>query len=397
MDQLRQKALKKGEKAVGIYLDNAATSFPKPLEVAKAVYGYMVHNGATAGRGAYERAIEADQMVYEARKLVAGLFHFHDPKKVIFTSNVTEALNLAMSGMLKQGDHVITSSLEHNAVWRCLKTLEKDRGIRISTVNATKEGFTNPEDVAKAIQHNTALIIFTHASNVLGTLQPIREIGVIARQHKIPFLVDAAQTAGVYPIHMEEDHIDLLAFTGHKSLLGPMGTGGLIINWDGQLQPLKYGGTGGDSAYEYQPEYYPNRLETGTLNVSGIVGLREALRFIQREGLYNIMNKEKKIIAYALNRLNEVQDIIIYGPKDPDRIVGVISFNLKNISGEDVAYRLDQEYGVMIRAGLHCAPTAHRLIGTEKEGTVRIGIGYFNRKSDIDSLVHALKEIVKND
>ncbi|AOT69241.1 aminotransferase class V-fold PLP-dependent enzyme [Geosporobacter ferrireducens] len=376
-----------------IYLDNAATSFPKPPEVAKAVYEYMMHNGATAGRGAYERAMEADRMVYEARKLVAELFHFNDPKKVIFTANVTEALNLAMYGMLKQGDHVITSSLEHNAVWRCLKTLERDRGISISTIPATKEGFTNPDDIAKAIRHNTALIIFTHASNVLGTLQPIREIGAIARQHKIPFMVDAAQTAGVCPIHIEEDHIDLLAFTGHKSLLGPMGTGGLIVNWDGKIRPLKHGGTGGDSAYEYQPEYYPNKLETGTLNVSGIVGLREALRFIRNEGLENVLKKEKEIIAYALNRLSEVKDIIIYGPKDVEKIVGVISFNIKGISGEDIAYRLDQEYGIMIRVGLHCAPTAHCVIETEKEGTMRIGIGYFNEKSDIDSLVEALKKI----
>ncbi len=380
---------------MGIYLDNAATSFPKPPEVAKAVYEYMMHNGATAGRGAYERAMEADGLVYETRKLLAGLFHFNDPKKVIFTSNVTESLNLAMNGILKQGDHVVTSSLEHNAVWRCLKTLERDRGISISTIEATREGFTNPNDVEKAIQHNTALIIFTHASNVLGTIQPIREIGEIARKYKIPFLVDAAQTAGVYPIDIEKDNIDLLAVTGHKSLLGPMGTGGLIVNWDGMINPLKHGGTGGDSAYEYQPEYFPNKLETGTLNVSGIIGLREALKFIQREGLDRILAKEKEVLSYAFEKLREVKDIILYGPQDVDKIVGVISFNLKSLSGEEVAYQLDQEHGIMVRVGLHCAPSSHRLIGTQKEGTVRIGIGYFNEKDDIDRLVEALKKINK--
>lgn len=379
---------------MGVYLDNAATSYPKPPEVAKAVYDYMMNNGATAGRGAYERAMEADQMVYETRKLIAELFHFSDPKRVIFTSNVTEAINLAMNGILKQGDHVITSSLEHNAVWRCLKTLERDRGISLTTIPATKEGFTDPKEVEKAIQENTALIVFTHASNVLGTIQPIREIGAIARGRKIPFLVDAAQTAGMYPIDVEKDHIDLLAFTGHKSLLGPMGTGGLIINWDGKINPLKHGGTGGDSAYEYQPEYYPNKLETGTLNVSGLVGLREALKFIHKEGIQQILHKEKEILNYALNRLNEIKEIMVYGPKDAEKIVGVISFNIQGFSGEEVAYRLDQEYGIMIRVGLHCAPTAHRIMGTAKEGTLRIGIGYFNETKDIDRLIEALKEIV---
>ena len=379
---------------MGIYLDNAATSFPKPQEVAKAVYEYMLYNGATAGRGAYGRAMEADRLVYETRKLLAGFFHFNDSKKVIFTSNVTESINLVMNGILKQGDHVITSSLEHNAVGRCLKTLERDRGIRITVIPATKEGFTNPEDVEKAIQQNTRLIVFTHASNVLGTLQPVREIGAIARKYSIPFLVDAAQTAGVYPIDIEKDNIDLLAFTGHKGLMGPMGTGGLIINWNGVINPLKHGGTGGDSAYEFQPEYYPNKFETGTLNVSGIIGLREGIRFIQKEGIETILDKEKRLLTYALERLCEIKDIILYGPRDVEKIVGVISFNLKDISGEDVAYRLDQDYNIMVRVGLHCAPTAHRIIGTEKEGTLRIGIGYFNEKSDIDKLVEALKEII---
>ncbi|MEW9121148.1 MAG: aminotransferase class V-fold PLP-dependent enzyme [Thermotaleaceae bacterium] len=378
---------------MGIYLDNGATSFPKPPEVAKAVYDFMVHNGATAGRGAYERAMESDQLVFETRRLLADLFHFEDPKKVIFTSNVTESLNLAIRGILKEGDHVITSSLEHNAVWRCLKTLERDRGIHISIIGATPEGFTNPKDIEKEIKPNTALIVFTHASNVLGTIQPIGEIGKIARTYKIPFLVDAAQTAGAYPIDVVKDQIDLLAFTGHKSLLGPMGTGGLILNWEGEINPLKAGGTGGDSAYEYQPNHYPNRLETGTLNVSGIAGLREALRFIHGQGIDKIHQKEKDILSYAFERLQEVKDIIIYGPKDPEKIIGVISFNLKNISGEDVAYELDQEYGIMLRVGLHCAPNAHRLIGTEKDGTLRIGIGYYNEKEHIDRLVDALKKI----
>ena len=231
-------------------------------------------------------------LVYECRKLIGKLFNFDNPKKVIFTSNVTDSLNIAMRGILKENDHVITSSLEHNAVWRCLKTLERDINIKIDTVECSKDGITNPQDIKKYIKKDTALIVFTQASNVLGTIQPIREIGAIAREHNIPFLVDSAQSAGAMKIDVKEDNIDILAFTGHKSLLGPMGTGGLIINTNIDIKPLKAGGTGGDSAYEYQPDYYPNHLETGTSNVSGIAGLREAIKFLNKEGIENIHNNE---------------------------------------------------------------------------------------------------------
>ncbi|SNR99110.1 cysteine desulfurase family protein [Anaerovirgula multivorans] len=376
-----------------VYLDNAATSFPKPPQVAKGVYDFMINIGATAGRGAYQRALESDRSVYEARKSITRLFHYNNPSRVIFTSNVTESINLVINGMTKEGDHIVTSSLEHNAVWRCIKTLERDRGVSISTVPCTVEGYTNAGDVEKAIQKNTTLIVFNHASNVIGTLQPIREIGAIARKYKIPFLVDSAQTAGVYPISIKEDNIDFLAFTGHKSLLGPMGTGGLIVNWDGKIYPMKSGGTGGDSAYPYQPDYFPNCLETGTPNVAGIVGLREGIEFILQEGIEKIFKKEKELIAYTLEKLQEIKGITIYGPKDCEKIIGVISFNLKKIPAEEVAYELDQRYGIMVRAGLHCAPTIHKIIGSNLIGTVRIGIGYFNEKKDIDRLIKALKEI----
>ena len=278
---------------MGIYLDNAATSFPKPKEVATAVYDFMVNNGTSSGRGSYKKAMQSDYIVYECRKLIGKLFNFDNPKKVIFTSNVTDSLNIAMRGILKENDHVITSSLEHNAVWRCLKTLERDINIKIDTVECSKDGITNQQDIKKYIKKDTALIVFTQASNVLGTIQPIREIGAIAREHNIPFLVDSAQSAGAMKIDVKEDNIDILAFTGHKSLLGPMGTGGLIINTDIDIKPLKAGGTGGDSAYEYQPDYYPNHLETGTSNVSGIAGLREAIKFLNKEGIENIHNKQK--------------------------------------------------------------------------------------------------------
>lgn len=378
---------------MGIYLDNAATSFPKPKEVADAVYDFMINNGTSSGRGSYKKAMQSDYIVYECRKLIGNLFNFDDPKKVVFTSNVTDSLNIAIRGILKENDHVITSSLEHNAVWRCLKTLEKDINIKIDTVECSKDGITNPEDIKKYIRKDTALIVFTQASNVLGTIQPIKEIGKIARENKIVFLVDAAQSAGAMKIDIKEDNIDILAFTGHKSLLAPMGTGGLIINTDIDIKPLKAGGTGGDSAYEYQPDYYPNHLETGTSNVSGIAGLRAAIKFLNREGIDNIHNKEKELTKYALQRLETVKDIEVYGPKDCEKILSVISFNIKNKRPEDISTILDQKYDIMLRAGLHCAPTAHSVINTKDRGSLRIGIGYFNTKDDIDKLVEALNNL----
>lgn len=378
---------------MGIYLDNAATSYPKPKEVADAVYDFMVNNGTSSGRGSYKKAMQSDRIVYECRKLIGKLFNFDDPKKVVFTSNITDSLNIAIRGILKENDHVITSSLEHNAVWRCLKTLEKERNIKIDTVECSKDGITNSEDIKKYIKEDTKLIVFTQASNVLGTIQPIREIGKIARENNITFLVDAAQSAGAMNVDVKADNIDILAFTGHKSLLGPMGTGGLVINTDIDIKPMKAGGTGGDSAYEYQPDYYPNHLEAGTSNVSGIAGLREAVKFLNREGVENIHNKEKALTKYALEKLQTVKDIEIYGPKDSEKILGVISFNIKDKRPEDVGLILDQKYDIMLRAGLHCAPTAHEVIGTKQRGTLRIGIGYFNEKEDIDKLVYALNNL----
>lgn len=378
---------------LGIYLDNAATSFPKPDVVMKKMMEYMKNIGATSGRGAYKSAIESDRLIYNCRKMICKIFNGSDPSKVIFTSNITEALNVVINGFLKEGDHVITSSLEHNAVWRPLKTLERDRGIEISTVHCTSEGITDYNDVEKLIKPNTKLIIFTHASNVLGAIQPIREIGQIAKKHKVKFLVDSAQTAGSYPIDVKKDNIDILAFTGHKSLLGPTGTGGFLVNCDITMNPLKSGGTGGDSKYPYQPDYFPNRYEAGTPNVVGIVGLGEALNFIYSVGIENIRKKEEAIIEYAIEKLKNVKGIEIYGPKKAEKIVGVISFNIKNIKAEEISYELDRQYDIMVRTGIHCAPTAHKIMGTEDIGAVRIGIGYFSEKGHIDILVKALNKI----
>lgn len=378
---------------VEIYLDNAATSFPKPKEVSEAVYDFMTNNGTSSGRGAYKKAMESDFIIYECRKLIGELFNFNNPKNVIFTSNVTESINMVLRGMIKENDHIITSSLEHNAVWRTLKTLEKEKNIDISKVKCDKNGITKANDVEKLIKENTKLIIFTAASNVIGTIQPIKEIGEIARKNKIPFVVDGAQLCGTYKVDIQKDNIDILTFTGHKSLLGPMGTGGIIINCEYNIEPIKSGGTGGDSAYEYQVNYYPNKLETGTLNVSGICGLRSAIKFLLKEKVEDIYEKEKSLTKYALNILSKVNNIEIYGPKDSEKITPVISFNIKNKRAEEVAHILGDKYDIMVRAGLHCAPCAHEIIGTKEIGAVRVSMGYFNEKEEIDKLAYALNNL----
>lgn len=379
---------------MSIYLDNAATSFPKPDGVADSVYHFMKNIGVNVGRGSYCRVQEASEIVDETRKLLCQLFNFSNPDHVVFTSNVTEAINLAIRGIVTPGGHVITSSIEHNAVWRCLKMLERDYNIQISTVPCDRSGATDPAVVKDLIRQSTQLIVFTHASNVLGTLQPIRQIGMIARQQGIPFLVDSAQTAGAYPIDMQADYIDILAFTGHKSLLGPMGTGGLIVKTEGLIRPQKAGGTGRDSVSPFQPEYLPDCLEAGTLNVSGIAGLRAGVKFILSETVEKIRNKEQILTSYALDQLQCLDKVNLYGPSNPEKMVGVISFNVSDVPAVEIAYVLDNVYEIMVRAGLHCAPTAHRLIGTESTGTVRMSFGYFNQKQDIDRLVSALSEVL---
>lgn len=386
---------------MAVYLDNAATSFPKPEVVYRAMDDFLRNVGASSGRGAYRKALEADEVVFGARGALAALFGIGAVERIVFTANVTEALNLAMKGWLRYGDHVVTTSMEHNAVWRCLKRLEKERDVSITVLPCAPDGALDPRDVEKAVRANTRLIVMLHASNVTGVIMPVKEVAQIARGHGIPLLVDAAQTAGVLPIDVADLGVDLLAFTGHKGLFGPTGTGGLYIGevYIGEglaLEPLKEGGTGGDSSLESQPEYLPDRFEAGTLNVVGIAGLGAGVRFLLQEGTDSVRERERRLTAYALERLGEVPNIRVYGPRDATRQVGVISFNVAGVAPEEVAYTLDQDHGIMVRAGLHCAPLAHRTIGTiHTGGTVRIGIGLFNTEEDIDRLIVALHAISK--
>ena len=378
------------------YLDNAATSFPKPSNVIESMTAFMAQNGATSGRGAYQKALLSDQLVFQARSKTARFFNHPDPKTVVFTKNVTEAVNIALKGFLKSGDQVVTSAVEHNAVWRCLKMLEKNKGVCINVVPADKNGQTSPESVERALTFKTKLIVFNHASNVLGTVQPIQAIGEMANLRHIPLMVDTAQTAGHFPIDMQDSHIDILAFTGHKGLMGPMGIGGLVLSPNLDIEPLISGGTGGDSAYPYQPDYYPNHLEAGTLNVPGIIGLSSGIDFINETGLEGIHSKIKMLYNYAVHQLDTIPGIELYGPLDAQKTVGVIPFNLKGCPPEEIAFYLDQQHHVMIRAGLHCAPSAHQLMGTLERGTCRIGLSYYNSKLDVDQLVIGLRGYLRN-
>lgn len=378
---------------MGIYLDNAATSFPKPEEVYKAIEEYLRHIGVSAGRGAYKLALEADRIVYEARSHLGRLFNIKDVSRIVFTFNVTEALNLAIKGLLKEGDHVITTSLEHNAVWRPLKRLERERGIKITALPCPQGGSFRLCDLQESIRPETRMIVMLHASNVTGALMPVEEVGKIARKKGIPFLVDAAQTAGAYPIDVEAMNIDLLAFTGHKGLMGPQGTGGLYIREGFEPEPLIEGGTGSESILEEQPRVLPDRYEAGTQNVAGLAGLKAAVKFLLETGVETIRKKELELLEYLQEGLKRIPGLEIYGPPDVTSKVGVVSFNLTSVSAGEVAYVLDEVYGIMVRSGLHCAPCAHRSIGTLERGTVRVSLGYFNTRDDIDTLLKALQDI----
>jgi len=378
------------------YFDNAATSYPKPDEVYEAVERFMREIGVSSGRGAYRKALEADRIIYETRKSLAELFSVVDTKRIVFASNATEALNMAMKGILSQGDHVITSQMEHNAVWRPLKRLERERGIAVTQVACSSTGLLeNPGLVQSAIRPNTKLAVITHASNVSGAIMPVEEVGEICRQNGVPLLVDAAQTAGVLPIDVEAMNIDLLAFTGHKGLLGPQGTGGLYIREGVHLEPLKEGGTGGDSILETQPDVLPDRYEAGTLNAPGLAGLRAGVRFILTKGVPNIEKQEMRLTDYLLAELKGIDAIRIYGPQDSTKQVGVVSINIGDHQPENIGYALDAVYGIMVRTGLHCAPCAHRTIGTIERGTLRISLGYFNTKAEIDHLIQSLNQIAQ--
>lgn len=380
---------------MAVYLDNAATTYPKPPAVWQAMEHFMKNIGASAGRGGYRRALSAEEIVFQCRRLLGKLFNINDATRIVFTANATEAINLVLKGWLNPGDHVITTAMEHNAVWRCLKTLEKERGISITVVPCREDGELLLPELDAAFREETRLLACTHASNVTGTVMPVQAITAAAHRHGVPVLLDAAQTAGAYPIDVRELDIDFLAFTGHKGLLGPMGTGGLYIRPGFYLRPLKEGGTGSVSRLEYMPEGLPDRFEAGTLNVVGIAGLKAAVEYVLNQGISRIRSHEEVLTARMLAGLEELPGVTVYGPRETARKVGVVSFNLKELAPEEVAYALDEGHEIMVRVGLHCAPLAHKTIGTLDRGTVRASVSYFNTTGEIEAFLTAVREIVE--
>jgi cysteine desulfurase/selenocysteine lyase len=378
-----------------IYFDNAATSWPKPPGVAEAMVHYLNEVGANPGRAGHRLAVDSARMVYATREAIASLFNTPDPLRVTFGANVTEALNLALRGYVQHGDHVITSSMEHNSVMRPLRALERE-GVELTIVQCSPKGFLDPADIEAAIKPNTVMIALNHASNVVGTILPIAEAGRIARQHELLLLVDAAQTAGAYPIDMQADDIDLLAFTGHKSLYGPMGTGGLIVGERvdvSRLDPLKRGGTGSRSEHEEQPEFLPDMCESGTLNVVGLAGLKASMHWVMEQGVETIRAHEFVLAQQLIDGLCDIPGVTVYGGLDAARQMATVSFNIAGLEPSDVGLRLDDEHAVMCRVGLHCAPAAHKTLGTFPVGTVRFGLGAFNTAQEVEMALGAVRQL----
>jgi len=380
-----------------IYLDNAATSYPKPKEVGQAMLYFLEKVGASPGRSGHRLSIEAGRMLYQTRESLAELFNVDDPLRIIFTLNVTEALNLALKGLLRPGDQVITSSMEHNSVMRPLRELEK-RGVEIKVVPCSPQGVLDPVDIEREIKKNTKLIVLNHGSNVIGNLLPITVVGEIARRHDILFLVDTAQTAGCYSLDIRKDNIDLLAFTGHKALYGPPGTGGLIIGErvdTKKLTPLKEGGTGSHSEFEEQPGFLPDLYESGTPNTVGLAGLNAGISFILKEGINKIHQYELNLSQKLIAGLKKIPGVIVYGEEQVKDRVAVISFNIKDQLPSEVGLRLDEEYDIMCRVGLHCSPATHKTIGTFPRGTVRFSMSWFNTLKEVDQAIMAIRNIAK--
>ena len=382
-----------------IYLDQASTSFPKAPGVAQAMMDYLTMNGVNVNRGCYSSAYSAEEVIYETRQLLAELFHFSKCKNVIFTPNVTTSLNFILKGFLKPGDHILVSAMEHNAVMRPVVQLASS-GISFDRIPCRTDGSMILEKVEELIRPETKAIVTLHASNVCGTRMPLDALGEICQRHPLYFVVDSAQTAGIVPINMDKMHIDALAFTGHKGLRGPQGTGGFLVSQElaEQMEPLISGGTGSVSHTEEIPDFMPDRFESGTPNLPGIYGLHEALLYLKTHSLQAINEKELSLTGYFLEQLQALDDtgrhIRIIGKKDLTDRNAVVSIQTPEIDMSQVAWQLDNEYGVMTRVGLHCAPNAHKTLGTYPAGTIRFSFGPENTKNELDFAIQGLKKIL---
>jgi len=380
-----------------LYLDNAASSWPKPPEVAEAMVAFLENVGANPGRSAHRRSIEAGRIVDGTREALAELLHAPDPLRIVFGLNGTEALNLALCGLLRPGDHVVTSAIEHNAVMRPLRALEAE-GVVLTVVRCAPDGALDPGDLPAAIGPRTVMIVLNHASNVCGTVTPVAEAGRLARERGLILLVDAAATAGCLPIDVERDAIDLLAFTGHKALYGPPGTGGLVIGErvdTRRLIPLKRGGTGSGSESEEQPSFLPDVYESGTPNAVGLAGLGASVRWVLGRGVDAIRAHQVAIGQHLSDGLRATPGVEVHGPPEAERRAAAVSFNIAGLAPSEVGLRLDDEHGILCRVGLHCAPAAHRTIGTFPRGAVRFAPGAFTTEGDIQRALAAVATLAQ--
>lgn len=382
-----------------IYLDNAATSWPKPKEVFMAMKKFMEQAGGNPGRSGHRTSVEAARVVYNARECITEFFNAHDPMRVVFTLNVTQAINLVLKGLLKPGDVVLTTSIEHNAVMRPLYALQKI-GIKLNVIQCRADSSIDIADVEKGLALRPKLVIINHASNVTGYISPVKEIGKLVRKYNSLLLVDAAQSAGVLSVDMREMNIDILAFTGHKGLLGPTGIGGVIfgerVNVD-EIEPIIHGGTGSLSQLYEQPSKLPDKFESGTPNSIGIAGLMASINWIRKRGLDEIRNHEVSLNRILLEGLADIKGIKIFGNKKPDDSTGIVSIRIENRKVSEVGLILDEEYKILCRVGLHCAPSVHHTIGTFPEGTIRLAHSIFTSKKDIEATISAIKAITKNE
>ena len=374
-----------------IYFDNAATTIQKPKQVVEAVTQALCSMG-NAGRGAHNASMGASRMLFDTRKKLAELFGGNNPAQVVFTSNSTESLNMALKGLLNPWDHVITTQLEHNSVLRPLYELE-DKGVELTILNSDAKGRICYEDFEKEIKKNTKMIVCTHGSNLTGNLTDIRRVGEIARSHGLLFVVDASQTAGVFPIRVEEMKIDVLCFTGHKGLLGPQGTGGMYVREGVIIRPLKTGGSGVQTYSRTHPSQMPTALEAGTLNAHGLAGLDAALDYLKDTGINVIRKKEQELVWYFYQKVLEIPGITVYGDFDSQERCPIVSLNVKDYDSSEVSDFLFTEYGISTRPGAHCAPLLHQAMGTEKQGAVRFSFSHYNTIEEINIAVQALKEL----
>ncbi|AUG57508.1 aminotransferase class V-fold PLP-dependent enzyme [Acetivibrio saccincola] len=379
-----------------IYFDNAATSFPKPKRVYEEMLWCMEKYCANPGRGGHKMSLESGRAVLKVREIISDFFNIKNPMQVVFTKNATEAINIAIKGVLKEGDHVITTCMEHNSVIRPLKALEKENIIELTIVPGDEFGEVDAEDIRRAIKGNTRLIVSTLSSNVNGIIMPVKDIGSIAKEKGVLFLVDAAQGAGSIKIDVEELNIDMLAFPGHKGLLGPQGTGGLYVREGIKINPLILGGTGSNSESFMQPETFPDIFESGTINTPGIVGLGYGIEYINRMGLDNINILKHKLVKTIYEGLSELRNVKIYSRPEISKNSGIIAFNFDDVESNEVSYVLDKVYNVATRSGLHCSPLAHTKLKTIKTGAVRISVGCFNTLEEVKIVLKFLKEISDN-